>query len=69
MQQTGLLELRDVVLREGFDPAGQLAGYLQTGDPTYLPPGLARGMARRLEHDVLLRAVVEWFLRDKKQPR
>jgi len=62
MQHTGLQKLKELVLREGFDPAGQLAGFLQTGDPTYLPPGQARRMAADLEHDELLRAVVAAFL-------
>ena len=62
MQYTGLQKLKELVLREGFDPAGQLAGFLQTGDPTYLPPGQARRMVADLEHDELLRTVVAAFL-------
>ena len=48
MRQNELQQLVEVVAQEGFDPAGQLTGYLQTGDPTYLPPGQARRMAAGL---------------------
>lgn len=68
MRQNELQQLVEVVAREGFDPAGQLTGYLQTGDPTYLPPGQARRMAAGLAHEELLRHVVEVFLQNK-QPR
>ena len=43
-------------------PAAQLAGYLQTGDPTYLPPGPLRRMAHHLEPDRLLEALAAAYL-------
>lgn len=57
-----LLKLKELVLQAGYDPAVQLTGYLQTGDPTYLPPGQARKLAAHLEHDQLLQALVAAFL-------
>ena len=47
----------------GQDPATQLAGYLITEDPTYLPEGTnARALARRVGRDKLLATLIELYL-------
>lgn len=56
-----LVELKELLLRDGYDPIAQLTGYLQTGDPTYLPPGQGRKIVAHLEHDKLLQTVVASF--------
>ena len=53
----------------GQDPATQLAGYLVTEDPTYLPDcNCARNLARRMSRDELLGAIIREYLnaRDKE---
>lgn len=67
-QRQALLRLKDLLLARAYDPAVQLTGYLQTGDPTYLPPGTARCMAPHLEPDLLLQTVVELFLEGELPP-
>lgn len=47
----------------GMDPVTQLAGYLTTEDPTYLPDtGHARLLADRIGRDKLLEVLIETYL-------
>lgn len=47
----------------GQDPVTQLAGYLVTDDPTYLPECChARALARRIGRDKLLEILIEQYL-------
>ncbi len=47
----------------GQDPVTQLAGYLMTDDPTYLPDsGHARLLADRIGRDKLLETLIELYL-------
>ena len=56
-------ELFRIMWEEGMDPVVQLAGYLVTEDPTYLPAQHhARGLARRVGRDKLLRALIEQYI-------
>ena len=41
-EQRALARLGQGMVDGAVHPAAQLAGYLQTGDPTYLPPGPLR---------------------------
>ncbi|BAS28447.1 IreB family regulatory phosphoprotein [Limnochorda pilosa] len=59
--------LRQVYLalkEKGYDPTGQLVGYLLSGDPAYITTYRdARKRIRALERDELLEEVVEHYLR------
>lgn len=57
-----LYRLCGMMLEQAQQPATQLSGYLQTGDPTYLPPGPVRRMAGQMEPEVLLETLVSLFL-------
>ncbi len=58
-----LATLARLLTIEGFDPVTQLAGYLITEDPTYLPEDIqARALARRVGRDKLLEALIEGYL-------
>ena len=49
----------------GQDPVTQLAGYLITEDPTYLPEYFhARGLADRIGRDKLLETLIELYMAD-----
>ena len=49
----------------GQDPVTQLAGYLTTEDPTYLPEcGRARALARHIGRDKLLETLIELYMQD-----
>ena len=45
-EQRALARLGQGMVDGAAHPAAQLAGYLQTGDPTYLPPGPLRRHGR-----------------------
>ena len=56
-------ELCSIMQEEGMDPVVQLAGYLVTEDPTYLPTEhSARALARRVGRDKLLRVLIEQYV-------
>ena len=47
----------------GQDPVTQLAGYLITEDPTYLPEcGRARALARHIGRDKLMELLIEEYM-------
>lgn len=52
------------IIREcGMDPVTQLAGYLVTDDPTYLPDSAhARAIANHVGRDKLLEALIEFYI-------
>ncbi len=58
-----LATLARLLRTEGFNPVTQLAGYLTTEDPTYLPEDVAaRALARRVGRDKLLEVLIEGYL-------
>lgn len=58
--------LRDIykaLSEKGYDPCGQLVGFLITGDPTYITShNHARTMAQRLDREVLMRELVSSYI-------
>ena len=61
--QQRLLKLVYAALQErGYNPAGQISGYILSGDPTYITNyNGARQMAAKLERESLLREILENF--------
>ena len=58
-----LADLVQLIRDSGMDPVPQLAGYLTTEDPTYLPDtGHARLLADRIGRDKLLEVLIETYL-------
>ena len=63
-------EARDILLyvykalqAKGYDPIGQLVGYLITGDPTYITShNSARSRIRDLERDEILEELVRSYI-------
>ena len=66
--EASLTELISIIRDCGQDPVTQLAGYLITEDPTYLPEAAnksgvtARAIARRVGRDKLLTTLIELYL-------
>ena len=60
-----MYELIQILLQSARDPVGQLAGFLLTEDPTYLPPGRARVLSRQINRDELLMEMVEVYITNK----
>ena len=62
-------ELLCIMREEEMDPVVQLAGYFVTEDPTYLPAEHhARGLARRVGRDKLLKALIEQYVDTRTIP-
>jgi uncharacterized protein (UPF0297 family) len=49
---------------KGYDPIGQMVGYLLSGDPTYITSHRnARSLMRTVERDEVIEVLVEAYLR------
>ena len=54
--------------KKGYNPVDQLAGYLLSGDPTYITSyNNARYLILRLERDELLEELVRFYVRNQKE--
>ena len=52
---------------KGYDPINQIAGYLLSGDPAYIPRHKdARNIIRRHERDEIVEKLVEYYLTKKE---
>ena len=52
----------EAIQTKGYDPVRQIAGYILSEDPTYIPDYKgARGMIRHLNRDELLRVFIEYY--------
>ena len=52
----------DAIKVKGYDPARQIAGYIISEDPTYIPDyNNARGLIRHLNRDELLKLLIEFY--------
>ena len=62
MRQT-LLAVYRALEERGYDPLGQIAGYVLSEDPTYITThGGARSLAQKLDRDELLKAMLRQYL-------
>lgn len=53
---------------KGYDPIGQIIGYILSGDPTYITShNNARNIIRKLERDELLEEILRDYLNCKKE--
>ena len=56
----------EAIQTKGYDPVRQIAGYIMTEDPTYIPDHKgARGMIRHLSRDELLKILIEHYFENK----
>lgn len=61
-QREQLEQVYFALLEKGYDPLGQLAGYLLTEDPTYITNhNSARTRVAKLDRDKLLGDIVSQF--------
>ncbi len=57
----------EAIKEKGYDPARQIAGYILSEDPTYIPDhNNARGLIRHLNRDELLKLFIEFYFENKK---
>ena len=53
----------DALGEKGYNPIGQIVGYLLSEDPTYITnSGNARTLIRRIDRDELMRELLENYL-------
>ncbi|HHT36454.1 MAG: IreB family regulatory phosphoprotein [Candidatus Wallacebacter cryptica] len=58
-----LQEVYQALQAKGYNPVGQIVGYLMSGDPTYITShGNARNLIRQLERDKILEELVASYL-------
>lgn len=51
---------------KGYDPVTQLAGYLLSEDPLYIPDwNNARGVIRHLDRDDLLKMIIDYYFKNR----
>lgn len=51
---------------KGYDPSSQIAGYILSEDPVYMPDWKnARGMIRHIDRDELLRLIIDYYLENR----
>ncbi len=56
----------DALEVKGYNPMNQLAGYLLSGDPTYITShNGARNAIRKLERDEIIEELVKYYLQGK----
>jgi len=56
-------EVYQALRAKGYDPVGQIVGYLMSGDPTYITShNNARNLIRQLERDEILEELVASYL-------
>ena len=66
MQET-LTAVYNALDERGYDPLGQIAGYVLSEDPTYITThGGARALAQKLDRDELLKAMLRVYLHNKE---
>ena len=55
----------DALQEKGYNPINQMVGYILSEDPTYITThNNARGLARKLDRDELLRVLVRSYLNE-----
>ncbi|WP_409969852.1 IreB family regulatory phosphoprotein [Bengtsoniella intestinalis] len=53
------------LLEKGYSPITQLAGYILTGDPTYITNyNHARQIIQRVDRDMLMQVLLQDYLKD-----
>ena len=58
-----LKEVYEVLSEKGYNPIGQIVGYLLSEDPTYITNcNNARALIRRIDRDTLLQTLVKYYM-------
>ena len=63
MRKQRIMQVYDALKEKGYNPVGQIVGYILTEDPTYITThNNARTLIRKIDRDELLRALVKSYL-------
>jgi Uncharacterized protein conserved in bacteria len=62
-RKENLRDIYNALSEKGYDPCGQLVGFLITGDPTYITNhSHARTMAQHLDRELLMRELISSYI-------
>lgn len=62
--RTVLQQVYEALQDKGYNPFGQIVGYLMSGDPTFITSHKnARSLIAQIERDVILEELVKHFLK------
>ena len=65
--QEVLMLVYNALQEKGYNPINQIAGYLLSGDPAYIPRHQdARNMIRKLERDEIIEELVKFYLKHNR---
>ena len=66
-EMEGILEkIYEALIEKGYDPSSQLAGYILSEDPVYMPDwNNARGQIRHIDRDDLLRLIIDYYFKNR----
>lgn len=54
------------LLEKGYDPCSQIAGYILSEDPLYMPDWKnARGLISQIDRDDLLKIIIDFYLENR----
>lgn len=66
--KANLLRVHEALQEKGYNPIGQIVGYLLTEDPTYITNHLgARKRIRKIDQYSLLEDIVDCYFDDQKK--
>ena len=64
MRKQRMLQVYDALREKGYNPIGQIVGYLLTEDPTYITSYAgARNIISRIDREDLLKDIIEAYLK------
>ena len=63
MRKERMLQVYDALKEKGYNPVGQIVGYILTEDPTYITNhNSARNIISRIDREELLKDIVRCYL-------
>lgn len=66
--KTILYTVHEALQEKGYNPINQIAGYLLSGDPAYIPRhNDARNLIRKVERDEVIEELVKFYLHENRK--
>ena len=64
MRKQRVMQVYDALKEKGYNPVGQIVGYILTEDPTYITTHAgARNIISRIDREELLKDIIEAYLK------
>ncbi len=61
-----LREVHEALKEKGYNPVGQIVGYLMSGDPTFITSHRnARNVMASMERDIILEELIQFYLENR----